>query len=85
MSGHLTREEKDKWKDDVLKSRFNDFCSLRLWMIEENIKFEDNEYFYDTEEMIIEYDLRVIFKTGKKKYQYNLEKLKQRLSKTNPK
>ena len=37
MSGHLTREEKDKWKEDVINSRHDDFKELVKWLVLVNL------------------------------------------------
>jgi hypothetical protein len=39
MSGHLTREEKNKWKDEVLESRMNDFKTLKKQLKEKGVEY----------------------------------------------
>lgn len=81
MGGHLTREEKNAWKESVLSSRLEDFIILKDWLKEEKIEFENHDYFIKVKDMIIEFDLKVIFSSGRKKYQYNIDQLKSRIKK----
>ena len=81
MGGHLTREEKNAWKESVLSSRLEDFIILKDWLKGEKIEFENHDYFIKVKDMVIEFDLKVIFSSGRKKYQYNIDQLKSRIKK----
>lgn len=81
MGGHLTREEKNSWKEETLSRRTDDFLLLKEWLKSENIEFENHDYFIKVKDLVIEFDLKVIFSTGRKKYQYNIDQLKQRVLK----
>jgi hypothetical protein len=81
MGGHLTREEKKAWKESILESRLDDFIILKDWLKAEKIEFENNDYFIIVKDIIIEFDLKVAFSAGRKKYQYNIEGIKKRLQK----
>ena len=78
MGGHLTREEKNAWKESVLESRLDDFIILKDWLKAEKIEFENHGYFIIVKDMIIEFDLKVAFSAGRKKYQYNIEAIKKK-------
>ena len=79
MGGHLTIEEKNAWKENVLESRLDDFIILKDWLKAEKIEFENHGYFIIVKNMIIEFDLKVAFSAGRKKYQYNIKKKKKRV------
>ena len=81
MGGHLTREEKNAWKEETLSRRIDYFLSLKNWLNDEKIEFENHDYFIKVKDMVIEFDLKVIFSSGRKKYQYNIDQLKQRIKK----
>tara|TARA_R110000782_G_scaffold183938_1_gene274180 strand:- start:660 stop:908 length:249 start_codon:yes stop_codon:yes gene_type:complete len=80
MSGHLTREEKNKWKDEVLESRMNDFKTLKKQLKEKGVEYTEKTNGIHVKELFIFYDLRVCF-GSRKTYQYNLEGIIDRLSK----
>jgi len=81
MGGHLTREEKKNWKEETLSRRTYDFLLLKEWLKSEKIEFENHDYFIKVKDLIVEYNLKVIFSSGRKKYQYEIEQLKQRILK----
>jgi hypothetical protein len=81
MSGHLTREEKDKWKEDVINSRHDDFKELVKWLGEKGINFKETMYGVELNLFDISNTLQVNFPGSRKKYQYNLEGIKERLIK----
>ena len=41
MSGHLTREEKNIWKEQVEKSRSSDFAELKNWLKDKKVNFKE--------------------------------------------
>lgn len=79
MSGYLTREEKDKWKEDVINSRFEDFKELLIWLKEKGIKFEETPLGVELAFFDITNTLQIKFPRSRKKYQYNLEGIKKRI------
>lgn len=80
MSGYLTREEKDAWKDDVIKSRLSDSESLEQWLKEKSIPYEkDTNGNYEVYNMSISNTLKVHFGSARKGYQYNIEGVKKRI------
>jgi len=81
MGGHLTKEEKNAWKEETLSRRTDDFLLLKEWLKSEKIEFENHDYFIKVKDLVIEFDLKVIFSSGRKKYQYNIDQLKQRILK----
>ena len=81
MSGHLTREEKNKWNEDVIKSRFDDFKELLKWLKEKEIEFVETIYGVELPLFDVSNTLKVKFPNTRKQYQYNLEGIKERLIK----
>ena len=81
MGSHLTREEKDLWKENVINSRFEDFKELTKWLKENGIKFEETTYGIKLNLFSISNTLKVGFPNSRKSYQYNLDGLKERLIK----
>ena len=81
MSGHLTREEKNQWKEDVINSRFEDFKELIGWLKEKEIKFKETVFGVELNLFDISSTLKVKFPNTRKEYQYNLEGIKERLTK----
>lgn len=81
MSGHLTREEKDKWGKEVIDFRLNAFEELKEWLRDNNIPYTSANYYgIEVADMKISNVLKVRFNGTRKLYQYNLEKIKERLS-----
>lgn len=85
MSGHLTREEKSHWKDEVIKIRLSDGEELKKWLEQNKIPFKTNFYGISVNMMQISWTLKVKFNSSPKEYQYNLEGIKKRLSTNNKK
>lgn len=81
MGGHLTREEKNQWKEDVINSRFEDFKELIEWLKEKEIKFKETAFGVELNLFDISNTLKVKFTNTRKEYQYNLEGIKERLTK----
>ena len=81
MSGHLTREEKDKWKEDVINSRFEDFKELTKWLKGKEIQFQETIFGVKLDIFNISNTLKIKFPNTRKEYQYNLEGIKERLTK----
>ena len=81
MSGYLTREEKDLWKEQIINSRFEDFKELLEWLKEKGIEFNQTIYGIELRCFDISNTLKVKFSGTRKEYQYNLEKIKDRLIK----
>ena len=81
MSGHLTRDEKNLWKEQVINSRFSDFKELLIWLKEKNINFKETIYGIELSIFDISNTLKVKFPNTRKEYQYNLEGIKERLIK----
>ena len=75
------KRRKNAWKESVLESRLDDFIILKDWLKAEKIEFENHGYFIIVKNMIIEFDLKVAFSAGRKKYQYNIEAIKKRVQK----
>lgn len=81
MSGHLTRDEKNIWKEQVINSRFSDFKELLIWLKEKNINFKETIFGIELSIFDISNTLKVKFPNTRKEYQYNLEGIKKRLIK----
>lgn len=81
MSGHLTREEKNQWKEDVINSRFEDFKELTKWLKEKEIQFKETIFGVELNVFNISNTLKIKFPNTRKEYQYNLEGIKERLTK----
>ena len=81
MSGHLTREEKDLWKEQVINSRFEDFKELLKWLEAKGVNFKQTSYGVELNCFDISNTLKVKFVNTRKEYQYNLEGIKERVSK----
>lgn len=79
MGGHLTREEKDHWKEQVIKSRVSDSEELKKWLEQNKIPFTTNFYGIVVYPMQISWTLKVKFNSSRKEYQYNLEGIKKRI------
>jgi hypothetical protein len=79
MSGHLTREEKNLWKDQIEQSRFSDFNELKLWLKNKGIVFEEKSNGINLNHLFISDLLKVYFDGTRKGYQYNLDSIKERL------
>jgi hypothetical protein len=79
MSGHLTREEKDHWKESVINSRFEDFKELKGWLILKNINFSENNFGIELQDFNISNTLKIKFPNTRKEYQYNIDGIKERL------
>ncbi len=82
MSGHLTREEKDLWKKEVIDSRFADFKELKDWLKSKSINFRETNFGIELQCFDISNTLKVKFPNTRKEYQYNIDGIKERL-KTN--
>jgi len=80
MSGHLTREEKDLWKKEVVDYRLAAFEELKVWLKENNIQFKSNIFGIELPNMKIDNQLKVKFPGTRKSYQYNLEKIKEKIT-----
>lgn len=80
MGGYLTREEKDHWKEQVIKSRLSDSEELKKWLEQNKIPFTTNFYGISVNTMQISWTLKVKFNSAPKEYQYNLEGIKKKLS-----
>jgi hypothetical protein len=81
MSGHLTREEKNLWKEQVEKSRFSDFTELKSWLKEKKVNFEEKTNGINLNKLFISDLLKVYFDGTRKGYQYNLDGIKERIAK----
>ncbi len=81
MSGHLTREEKNQWKENVINSRFEDFKELIEWLKEKEIRFKETICGVELNLFDISNTLKIKFPNTRKEYQYNLEGIKERLTK----
>jgi hypothetical protein len=81
MSGHLTREEKNLWKEQVEKSRFSDFNELKSWLKEKKVNFEEKTNGINLNKLFISDLLKVYFDGTRKGYQYNLDGIKERIAK----
>ena len=81
MSGHLTRDEKNIWKEQVINSRFSDFKELLIWLKEKNINFKETIFGIELSIFDISNTLKVKFPNTRKEYQYNLEGIKERIIK----
>ena len=81
MSGHLTREEKNLWKDQVEQSRFSDFSELKSWLKSKKVEFEEIANGINVNRIFVSDLLKVYFYGTRKGYQYNLDGIKERLSK----
>jgi hypothetical protein len=79
MSGHLTREEKDLWKREVVNYRLTTFEELKKWLKMNNIQFTSDIFGITLPTMKISNQLKVTFNGSKKSYQYNLEKIKEKI------
>lgn len=76
MSGHLTREEKNTWKDQVINSRIEE---LIKWLGEKEISFKKSIYGVELPWFAIGNTLKVNFPGSRRNYQYNLEGIKERI------
>ena len=81
MSGHLTREEKNLWKEQVEESRFSDFNELRIWLKEKKINFKEFKNGVELGKYFVSDLLKVYFQGTRKGYQYNLDGIKERIIK----
>ena len=79
MGGYLTREEKDHWKDEILENRMLQFDELLKWLNEEKIPFTKNVMGIEVNFFQVYFDMKVKFSGTRKSYQYNLEKIKERI------
>lgn len=80
MGGYLTREEKNKWEEDVINSRFEDFKELQKWLKEKEIQFKETIFGIELNLFNISNTLKIKFPNTRKEYQYNLDGLKKRLT-----
>lgn len=81
MSSHLTREQKNIWKDEIEESRLSDFNELKKWLKTQNISHKEKANGIYFKNIFISNLLKVYFFGSKKGYQYNLQGIKERLSK----
>jgi hypothetical protein len=81
MSGHLSREEKNIWKEQVEKSRFSDFSELKNWLKDKKVKFKEFQNGIELGDFFVSDLLKVYFKGTRKGYQYNLDGIKERIIK----
>jgi hypothetical protein len=79
MSGHLTREQKNLWKEQVEQSRLSDFNELKLWLKKEGISFDEKVNGIKVKDLFISEFLKVYFDGTPKGYQHNLDGVKKRL------
>jgi hypothetical protein len=81
MSGHLTREEKNLWKEQVEKSRFSDFTELKTWLNDKKVNFKEFGNGIELGKFFVSDLLKVYFQGTRKGYQYNLDGIKERIVK----
>ena len=81
MSGYLTREEKNLWKDQIEESRSSDFNELKYWLKSKGVSFQEMANGISLNNMFISFLLKVYFDGTRKGYQYNLDGIKERLIK----
>lgn len=81
MSGYLTREEKNLWEEQIINSRFKDFKELIKWLEEKCVSFKQTPYGVELSCFDISNTLKIKFVNTRKEYQYNLEGIKERVSK----
>lgn len=81
MSSHLTRDEKNLWKDEIDNSRLSDFIELKTWLKNKGVVFEEKTNGIKLNKLFISDLLKVYFDGTNKGYQYNLDGIKERLIK----
>ena len=81
MSGYLTREEKEFWKEKVAQSRFSDFTELKTWLKDKKITFKEFGNGIELGKFFVSDLLEVYFQGTRKGYQYNLDGIKERIVK----
>ena len=81
MSGHLTREEKNLWKEQVETSRRSDFDELKNWLIDKKVSFKEFANGVELGKYFVSDLLKVYFQGTRKGYQYNLDGIKERIIK----
>lgn len=81
MSGHLTREEKNLWKEQVEKSRSSDFSELKTWLKDKKVNFKEFANGVELGNFFVSDLLKVYFQGTRKGYQYNLDGIKERIVK----
>ena len=81
MSGHLTREEKNLWKEQVEKSRSSDFIELKTWLKDKKVNFKEFANGVELGKFFVSDLLKVYFQGTRKGYQYNLDGIKERIIK----
>lgn len=79
MSGNLTREQKNTWKEQIEQSRRSDFNELKSWLKKEGIPFEEKANGIKVINLFISSLLKVYFEGTPKGYQHNLDGVKKRL------
>lgn len=81
MSGYLTREEKNIWKEQIERARFSDFTELKNWLRDKKVAFKEFNNGVDLGKFFVSDLLKVYFQDTKKGYQYNLDGIKERIVK----
>lgn len=78
MEGQFSRD----FKDQMIMNRYNDYQQLKIWLGENKIEFKDKCGFEIYVGDIVIYDnMKVGFPKSQKRYQYNLEGIKEKILK----